>query len=89
MTQAHNEQAPLRGRLFLYSFHFWIPLLLLSLTAIIFNRYDLDLWIQNYYYRDGWHGDKLKWAKLLYHYGNIPAIITAVGALLLYIRSFS
>lgn len=89
MTQTNNEQAPLRGRLFLYSFHFWIPVLILSVTAIIFNRFDLDLWVQSYYYEDGWRLGQLRWVKLLYHYGNIPAIITAVGALLLYIRSFN
>lgn len=89
MIQADNQQAPLRGRLFFYSFHFWIPFLLLSLTAVIFNRFDLDLWVQSYYYWDGWRLDHLWWVKLLYHYGNIPAIITSVGALLLYIRSFN
>jgi membrane-associated PAP2 superfamily phosphatase len=89
MTQTNKDKAPLKGRLFLFSFHFWIPLLLLGLTAIIFNRFDLDLWVQSYYYRDGWRLDQLWWVKLLYHYGNIPALITAVGAVLLYIRSFS
>lgn len=88
MTQTYKDKAPLKGRLFLYSLHFWIPLFLLSLTAILFNRFDLDLWVQSYYYRDGWRLDQLWWVKLLYHYGNIPAMITAVGALLLYIRSF-
>ncbi len=89
MTPLNNEQAPLRGRLFLYSLHFWIPLSILTITAILFNRYDLDLRIQSFYYRDGWHGDQLGWAKLLYRYSNIPALVTAVGAVLLYIRSFA
>lgn len=88
MTQTDKDKAPLKGRLFIYSWHFWIPLLILGLTAILFNRFDLDLWVQNYYYQDGWRLDQLWWVKFLYHYGNIPAIITAVSALLLYIRSF-
>ena len=88
MIQENREKAPQKGRLFVYSLHFWIPLSLLTLTAIIFNRFAVDLWIQNYYYRDGWHMGARWWVKLIYRYSNLPALITAVGALLLYARSF-
>lgn len=89
MQASHNEMAPRKGRLFLYSLHFWIPIAIMAFAAMVFNLFDLDLRIQSFYYQDGWRLDNLWWVDFLYHYGNIPAIIVAVGGLLIYLRSFS
>jgi lipid A 4'-phosphatase len=88
MTQSYNEQAPSTGRLFLFSPHFWIPVAIMFVTAIIFNLFDLDLRIQSYYYQDGWRLDHLWWVRLLYRYANIPALLISVGALMLYLYSY-
>lgn len=89
MTHTNNERALHQGRPFIYSLHLWIPVIILGFTTFVCHRFGLDLRIQNFYYEDGWRLDQLWWVKLLYHYGNIPALITSVGAVLLYIRSFN
>ncbi len=81
-------KAPSSGRFFLFEPHLYIPVLIMAITAILFNRYDWDLRVQSYYYQDGWHQSDLWWVQLLYRHGNIPAIIVSAGALLLLIKSY-
>ena len=69
---------------------FGIPLLILSLTTILFRVFDLDIAIQRHFYSGsgGWIFKNSPPWKLLYDYGNIPALLLSVSALLLLTVSF-
>lgn len=79
------------GRHFLLSWDFIIPVLLLVAGTIVFRKTNLDLAIQSKYFvpPDEWAFNRLPLPRLIYHYGNIPALLVSIAGLLLYIFSYS
>lgn len=88
MNQSHIEQAPHKGRHVLFSTHFLIPVAIMIGATILFGLLPLDHSIQSHYYRDGWHLADIPLARILYHYGNLPALCVALFALYQLFRSF-
>ena len=88
MTNPNIEMAPSRGRHFLLSSHFWLPVALLGLGSILFRILDLDLSIQSLYYHEGWILAAHPALEIIYRYSNIPALLVALGALFVFFRSF-
>ncbi|MCB5235101.1 MAG: phosphatase PAP2 family protein [Candidatus Cloacimonetes bacterium] len=88
-----EEMAPYNGRHFLLKRGFWLPVLIMALTAVIFNIFLLDIYTQARYYSEGWRLATNTTIVFIYKYSNIPALITVLGSLLLlalsYIRSYS
>ncbi|MDD2332012.1 MAG: phosphatase PAP2 family protein [Candidatus Cloacimonetes bacterium] len=68
-----------------------MPLLLLTFGTTLFQLTDLDLALQRSFFdsRQAWHLGELAIFKLVYHYGNIPALLIAVASLLLFALSYS
>ncbi len=67
-----------------------IPILLLIGITILFRSNKWDLAIQSKFWHpsDGWFlKNSFPW-KQLYHYGNIPALIVVLGALIVLAKSF-
>ncbi len=58
-----------------------IPILILALTSILFRKYDWDLEVQTFLYREAWSLGDYPALKALYHYGNIPALLTVLYCL--------
>ncbi len=87
----NNEVAALKSRHFLLSLHFLLPILILAAGTLLFRATSLDLEIQSRYYLGSgeWAFNDLPWAKFIYHYGNIPALLISLAALLSFIFSFS
>ena len=67
-----------------------VVLVILLAGTYIFRTTDLDLQIQRAFYSetDGWFRENLPVYYLSYHYGNIPAILTVIGAILLLVAGF-
>lgn len=82
-----DNMTPLRGRLFL-SLHILFPILLLLITALLFNIFPWDMAVQRYYYRGSWVLDNNVLVRNIYHYGNIPAMLVTIGALIVFVHSF-
>ncbi|MDD4147051.1 MAG: hypothetical protein PHO85_00825 [Candidatus Cloacimonetes bacterium] len=70
------------------SSHILIPSAMMAISAILFAIFDWDVDVQTFYYRDGWYMNESGWLKLIYHYGNIPALIVSIAALFFFFRSF-
>lgn len=87
----HKEMAALKSRHFLLSLHLILPLLLLAAGTLLFRYSDLDLKIQTRYYLGAgeWAFNGQTWALLIYRYGNIPALLTSIAGLLVFIFSYS
>lgn len=81
-----DNMTPLRGRLFL-SLHILFPILLLLITALLFNLFPWDMAVQRYYYRGSWVLDNNVLVRIIYHYGNIPALLVTIGALIVFVHS--
>ncbi len=64
---------------------FLIPFLLLIATVIVFRKTELDITIQKLFYQpqSGWFLKDMPLFRLLYHYGNLPAIIISIAGLVL------
>jgi len=89
MSQPKNiDMTSHSGRHILLSADLWIPIVVLTLTTVLFNRYDWDLQIQAAVYNGSWYLGNLGWVRLLYHYGNIPALLVSVGALIALFLSY-
>ncbi|MBN1948755.1 MAG: phosphatase PAP2 family protein, partial [Candidatus Cloacimonetes bacterium] len=64
---------------------FLLPVLILTLSTVTFLIFDLDLLIQRLFYdqAEGWFlKDAQPW-KVIYQFGNFPALILAAGGLIL------
>jgi len=87
----NNGMTAHQSRHSLLTADFLIPLLLLSAGTLLFQRSGLDLAIQSHFYRAGgeWAFNNPPWAKLIYHYGNLPALLLSLGALVVFILGFS
>lgn len=88
MIQHTSEMAPPRRRHFLLSGHLLIPVLILALTSILFRNYDWDLEAQAFLYREAWSLGEHPALRALYHYGNIPALLTVLYCLYALARIF-
>ncbi len=80
-----------RDRLFLFLPGFYIPLVALGFVTLGFWLFRWDISFQSMFYRpaEGWYLANLLPFKLVYHYGNYPALILALAGLLAMIFSFS
>lgn len=87
----HKEMAARKSRHFLLSLHFLLPLLVLAAGTLLFRNSSLDLSIQNRYYlgQGEWAFNSQTWAMLIYHYGNLPALIISLAGLAVFIFSYS
>jgi membrane-associated PAP2 superfamily phosphatase len=56
----------------------------------VFRLTDLDLGLQRHFYvpSSGWAWEDLPWFRLIYRFGNLPALLAALGGLYLFIQSF-
>jgi len=81
MIQNKAEMAPPRRRHFLFCGHLLIPVFILALTSILFRKFEWDLVLQTYLYRDAWSLGEHSALRALYHYGNIPALLTVLYCL--------
>ena len=66
------------------------PMLILALLTLVFRLTDLDPFIESFFYIQGkgWvYADMNPWS-FLYRYGTLPAIVLAVGSLLVFACSF-
>jgi len=86
-----SGMAALTSRHFLFSWDLIVPFLLLVFGTILFRSTNLDILIQNKYFTppNEWAFNRMPIPRLIYHYGNIPALIVSIGGLLLFIFSFS
>jgi membrane-associated PAP2 superfamily phosphatase len=86
-----KEVTAQQSRHFIFSLHFLLPVFILAAGTVLFRATELDLTIQNHYYRGfgEWEFNNLPIPLAIYHYGNIPALILSLGALSVFILSFS
>lgn len=79
------------SRHFLLSMDFILPVLLLMASTVLFRFSNLDIRLQSFFYNPetGWAFNSSPVAKFIYHYGNIPALLTAIAALVVFILGFS
>ncbi|MBM4398837.1 MAG: phosphatase PAP2 family protein [Candidatus Cloacimonetes bacterium] len=76
-------------RFFLYA-DYLIPVAVFVLTLFIFRLTNLDLSIQRFFYRadTGWYLRDLLLFRVLYKYGNLPALAISISGLILVWLSF-
>lgn len=86
----YNEMAPRKGRHFFFTLHFLLPLVVMVFTTVVFNRWDWDMAIQAKFYHpvSGWPLGDVSWAKAMYRFGNIPALIVVLGALFVLLSGY-
>jgi len=80
-----------KGRHFFYSVDILGTLAVLALLTAGFYLFNWDIRFQRIFYHgaDGWFMSDLPVFRLVYHYGNYPALLLSVLGLLLFILSFS
>lgn len=85
-----SEMTARKSRRFFLNWDFLIPVFLLLLTVIVFRDTGLDQTVQSRFYSaDGtWFLKDFPLFKLVYHYGNLPALLIAIGGLILFGLSF-
>ncbi len=85
-----SEMTARQSRRFFYSLDFYIPLILFIFTAVIFRNSGLDILIQKQFFsvNTGWYLKDSFFFKLLYHYGNLPALTISIAGLVLFGLSF-
>ncbi len=92
MSKTHHksEMTARKSRRFFLSFDFLIPVFLFAVTVIVFRVSELDFLLQKLFYSadQGWFLKDSPGFKLLYHYGNLPALLLAVTGLVLFGLSF-
>ena len=91
MTRDNKQQMTvLTHRHFFLSADFLIPLFLLICSIPLFWLTDLDMQVQRTFFRgSNWYLADTPVFSLVYHWGNIPALIVAVGSLIGFVLSFS
>ncbi len=86
----HKEMTAHQRRHFLLSLDFLIPVLVLFTTTLVFWLTDLDISVQSWFYRSGeWKIGDYRLFSVLYHWGNIPALLLVIGSIVAYLLSFS
>lgn len=85
-----SDTAARKGRRFFFSLDFLIPVWLFAITVFVFRQINLDWQVQNAFYNNasGWFLKNHPVFRFVYHYGNIPALLLAIGGLLLFGLSF-
>lgn len=78
-----------RGRRLVRFLDFLIPILILAAGTYVIRRFGLDLEWQAYFFRRGaWLGGKDPLCNFLYDYGTLPALITAIAGLVIFVASY-
>lgn len=88
MTLISDRKTLHKGRLSAYVMNLGIPVLIMALSAWLFDKYPWDIKLQNYYYQLGWYMNDVLWVQLIYKFGNVPALIVSIGALCFFAHSF-
>jgi membrane-associated PAP2 superfamily phosphatase len=84
-----NHKTPPWGRRLLLSPNFLIPIFIMGLSALAFNIFAWDNRVQSFYYRDAWFMNERTWVQAIYRFGNIPALLVTILALIAYLRSWA
>jgi membrane-associated PAP2 superfamily phosphatase len=86
-----SEMAVRKSRHFLFSWDLILPIVLLIAGTILFRSTNLDSIIQSSYYSQqlGWAFENSPIPKFIYHYGNIPALLLCIGALVVFVLGYS
>lgn len=85
----NTNTAARRGRRLVCLLDFLIPILILAIGTWLIRIYGLDLRMQEYFFRSGiWLGREDPLCNFLYNYGTLPALVTAIGGLTVFILSF-
>jgi lipid A 4'-phosphatase len=81
-----SDMTARKSRRFFLSFDFLIPVFLFIVSVIVFRDSRLDLTIQQAFYHPsaGWFLKNNPLFLFVYHYGNIPALLTATAGLVLF-----
>ena len=79
-----------KNRHFFFFTDIVIPLILFIGTVFLFRNTRLDLTIQSMFYQPkaGWYLNDNPFFQFIYHFGNIPALLLAVGGLVIFTLSF-
>ncbi|MFB3845392.1 MAG: phosphatase PAP2 family protein [Candidatus Cloacimonadaceae bacterium] len=85
-----SEPTARKSRRYLLNWDFLLPLLLFTVTVLIFRFTELDLKFQSLFYRSGtgWYLKNLPLIRILYNYGNLPALLLALCGVILFGLSF-
>ena len=88
--QTNLEMTAKPSRHFLFWLDFFIPVLVLAAGTVIFRVTSLDLELQSHFFSPAshWVGGGVPLFQLVYHYGNLPALLVAIAGLLLFIQSY-
>jgi len=92
MNQSEQSiKAISRDRLFLFLPGFYLPLIVLGILTLGFWLFKWDMGFQSMFYHptEGWYLANILPFKLVYHYGNYPALLLALAGLLALILSYS
>ena len=67
-----------------------LPSILLTILTILFQKLDWDLQFQKLFYNadTGWFLKNIQPWKFLYYYGNIPALILSISALVIFVLGY-
>jgi lipid A 4'-phosphatase len=90
INQHMSETAALRSRRFLLGANFLISAFLFIITVFIFRNTNLDIAIQKLFWHPGtgWYLKDFPLFRILYHYGNLPALLLSVAGLVLFGLSY-
>ncbi len=84
-----TDTAAPRGRRFILILDFLLPTIILTLGTYMIRRFGLDLVLQDLFFRSGvWLGKSDPLSNFLYDYGTLPALITSIGGLAVFIAGF-
>lgn len=67
---------------------FWGGLAVCGLLLVLFNATELDRTLAAHFLRRGWPGESWLWSRLLYRYGEAPAVLVGVFGLGAFSLSF-
>lgn len=86
-----SEMAAFRSRHFLLTWDFILPLVILAIGTYIFRSGNLDILIQSRYYNpvSGWAFAESTLPQLIYHYGNLPALLLCLSSIVVFALGFS
>jgi len=89
-NQTLSEPTARQSRRFLLGWDIGLPIVLLIIGTVLFRITDWDMALLRNWYHPvrGWLGKSSPLFNLLYHYGNIPALLVAISGLVLTGMSF-
>ena len=83
INEQMSDAAARKSRRFFFSPDLLIPTLLFIISVIIFRQTNLDMQFQSVFHQSepGWYLKDFPLFSLVYHYGNIPALLIAIAGL--------